>query len=183
MNQLKRHIVYWMVLSSLICCPAVTYCQEHEFNVGLRFQKAVHLYWENGITADYTHPHLWQKRIHLGFSYCTSRLGTAYHSNAIKQDNYLMYCLLNFREEKLWQPVVKLNTGYFYSDMEYKIFEMLPHESALVSLEAGVSIKLKYPIRLSTSLGYNFITGNGMSGPGTLYPVFYQLSLQYVFNL
>jgi len=164
--------------------PISLMSQTHELSVGFRVQKSVHLYWENGFSADYTNTQLHNNQIHIGFSYCTSRLGTAWHSNAIKQDNYLIYGAYQFRKEKVWQPLLKLNTGYFVSDMEFEIFEVLPHQSALLSLEGGIVIKpTNTPIKLNASLGYNFITGNGLSGPGTLYPLFYQFTLQYVFNL
>jgi hypothetical protein len=157
--------------------------QEQELYAGIRLQKAVHLYWENGIAAEYTNSHLWQKRVHLGFSYCTSRLGTAFHSNAIKQDNYLLYGTLNFREKEIIQPIIKLNAGFFYSDMENEIFDVLPHKSMLLSMEAGIGLELKYPIKITASFGYNFISGNGISNPGTLYPFFYQFTMFYVFHL
>ncbi len=180
-----RNIKYLLLLffAVVFCHSPKAQDTEHELNGGLKVQKAVHLYWENGFTVDYTNNHLWQKRVRLGFSYCTSRVGTAFHSNAIKQDNYLVSAALNFRNQQLFQPIVKLNTGFFYSDMEEEIFNVLPHKSALLSFEAGVAIKPKYPVKLMASFGYNFITGDGISGPGTLYPLYYQLSLLYVLNL
>jgi len=150
-----------------------------EFTAGIRLQKTHNLYFENGITADYTCAKLWDKRIHLGFSYVTSRLGTAFHSNALKQDNYLGTLQFNFRRKKILSPIVKLNTGYFYVDLENPIFSDLPHTSALLSIEGGILINLKLPIRIALTFGYNFITGNGLSGPGTLFPLFYQLSISY----
>lgn len=182
MRILDFKFVWVLILASFLVHILPANCQEHEISGGIRVQKAVHLYWENGLTAEYTNSHLWEKRLHIGLTYCTSRLGTAYHTNAIKQDNYLLFATLNFREQKHIQPILKLNTGFFYSDMEYEIFKVLPHKSPLISLETGLGFKLKYPIKLTTSFGYNFITGNGISGPGTLYPFFYQFSLLYVIN-
>ena len=181
-----KHFLNLIIKASIICfitssLPAQS--QNQEVAIGIRLQKAIHLYWENGVNIDYTHQQLWQKRIHAGFSYCTSRWGTAWHSNAIKQDNYLLYAALHLRKGKMWQPMLKINGGYFYSDMEIEMFEVLPHQSPLASVETGLQIQYKYPIRLNLALGYNFITGNGTKGPGTLYPVFYQFTLQYVIHL
>ncbi|MBP8851070.1 MAG: hypothetical protein KBG80_11005 [Breznakibacter sp.] len=67
--------------------------------------------------------------------------------------------------------------------MEYETFKILPHKSPLFSLEGGIAFKLKYPVKLFNSFGYNFITGDGISGPGTLYPFYYQISLLYVVQL
>lgn len=35
----------------------------------------------------------------------------------------------------------------------------------------------KSPLKTSDSLGYNFISDNGINGLGTLYPLFYQFTL------
>jgi hypothetical protein len=150
-----------------------------EFTAGIRLQKTHNLYFENGITVDYTSTKLWDKRIHLGLSYVTSRLGTAFHSNALKQDNYLGTFQFNFRRGKVVSPILKLNAGYFYVNLEDPIFSDLPHTSALLSIESGILINLKLPIRPALSFGYNLITGDGLSGPGTLFPLFYQLSISY----
>lgn len=174
-----KYLLFLFFIGNL-CHSPLAQVTEHELSGGIKVQKAIHLYWENGFAVDYTNNHLWQKRVHLGVSYCTSRLGTAYHSNAIKQDNYLLSAALNFRNKQLLQPIIKLNAGYFYSDMENEIFNVLPHKSPLLSLEAGIAFKPKYPVKLMAAFGYNFITGNGISGPGTLYPFYYQLSLLYV---
>lgn len=183
MKRLVHKIAFALCFISCLCTYLSAQGVDHELNVGVKFQKAIHLYWENGFALDYTNNQLWQKRIRVGLSYCSSRLGTAYHSNAIKQDNYLLSVALNFRNSLIVQPIVQFNCGFFYSDMEYEIFKVLPHKSPLFSLEGGVAFKLKYPIKLSTSLGYNFITGDGISGPGTLYPFYYQISLLYVVQL
>jgi hypothetical protein len=155
----------------------------HEFTAGIRIQKTHNLYFENGLTLDYTNSKLWDRRIHFGFNYFTSRWGTAFHSNALKQDNYLGTIQFNFRREKLLCPFVRLNVGYFFANLESPIFSDLPHTSALLSMEGGILFNLKIPIQPAISFGYNFITGDGLSGPGTLFPLFYQLSINYKFML
>jgi len=152
---------------------------DRDFFAGVRIQKTHQLYFENGITLNYSSNKLWDKRIHLGLSYVTSRLGTAFHSNALKQDNYLASLQFNFRRAKIASPIVKLNAGYFYVDLENPIFSDLPHTSALLSVESGIEMNLKLPIKPQITFGYNFITGDGLSGPGTLFPLFFQLSISY----
>ncbi len=183
MKRLVHKVAFALGFISCLCTCLSAHRADHEFGGGIKFQKAIHLYWENGFTFDYTNNYLWQKRVRIGLSYYTSRLGTAYHSNAIKQDNYLFSVALNFRNSSIIQPIVKLNSGFFYSDMEYEMFKILPHKSPLFSLEGGIAFKLKYPVKLFNSFGYNFITGDGISGPGTLYPFYYQISLLYVVQL
>jgi hypothetical protein len=157
--------------------------QENILSAGIRVQKTHNLYFENGLSIDYTSHHLWDGRIHLGMNYITSRIGTAYHSNAIKQDNYLGTIQYNFRRNKMIVPVVRMNIGFFHADLESPLFSDLPHNSLLLSMEGGIILNLKTPIQPSLSIGYNFITGDGLSGPGTLFPLFYQLSITYKIHL
>ena len=152
-----------------------------EFKAGFRFQKTQKLYWENGITVDFTAKKLWDKRIHFGLSYISSRLGSAINSNAVKQDNILFSTSLHFMHKKQFQPLVRVNLGYFYADYEEEIFDVLQNTSFMFSLEGAISYEFKVPIALSLGTGINLITGNGMDGAATLYPFYYQLSLTYTF--
>jgi len=151
----------------------------YEFGVGVRFQKTQSLYWENGIGADFTSDFLLHRKIHLKMGYASSRMGSAFDSNAIKQDNYLIGADWRFRSEKDLQIFAGVNTGFFHADMEEAQFNVLPHNSMLLSLETGLFYKFKFPLATSLSVGYNLITGDGVNGPGTLFPVFYQMSLFY----
>jgi len=159
----------------------MVWAQSHEINVGVRLQKSLHLYWENGFTLHYAHTGVLRGDLHAGLTYATSRWGSAWHSNAIRQDQYLLSGTYYFRHEKRWQPFIRANTGYFWADMEEAIFEVLPHQSLLLSAEGGIRFRFRTPLRVAPSLGYNFITGDGISGPGTLYPVFYQITMTYAF--
>lgn len=153
--------------------------QNSVLDVGLRLQKSVNLYYENGFTAQYTNNSLYSKRLYFGLSYVTSRLGSAIGSNAIKQDNIFLSTTYYFRPDRILQPFLRLNTGYFYSDLEEEIFDDLPNSSILLSPEAGISVKTNSPLKVGASFGYNLITGDGLKGPGTLYPVFIQSSITW----
>jgi hypothetical protein len=153
--------------------------QSSVLDVGVRLQKTVNLYSENGIAISYSDKGLLADRLYFGASYATSRLGTAFHSNAIKQDNYLVSAAWYFRRGHVIRPFVRANGGYFSADYGEKIFDVLPRSSALLSSDMGFSFQTGLPVKIATSLGYNFITGNGLSGPGTLYPVFYQLTVSW----
>jgi hypothetical protein len=152
---------------------------ENNFSAGLRFQKTHNLYYENGIAFDFANQKLLNNRLHIGFDFVTSRLGSAMISNALKQDNYLVSVGYYFRHEKIINPIIQLNTGFFYADMEEKMFEQIPHKSILLSIEPGIFINFDYPIKAKATIGYNIITGDGMTGPGTIYPLFFQLSIFY----
>jgi hypothetical protein len=153
--------------------------QNPVLDVGFRFQKSVNLYFENGITAKYTNERLFSRQLYFGVSYVSSRLGTAMGTNAIKQDNYMVYSAYYFRSEKRLRPYFQLNTGYFYADYEEEVFDDLPNSSIILSPEAGLSFRTNFPLKISASLGYNLITGDGERGPGTLYPLFLQTSVTW----
>ena len=155
--------------------------QSSILDVGVRLQQTVNLYNENGIGVSYSNIHLKPDRLYFGFSYTTSRLGTALHSNAIRQDNFLVSAAWYFRKHHIIRPLARLNTGYFSADYGDKMFKVLPQKSLLLSADIGICFQTGTPFKVTTSLGYNFITGDGLSGPGTLYPLFYQLTLSWNF--
>ena len=72
------------------------------------------------------------------------------------------------------------NTGCVSADYENPAFDVLPNASLLFSAETGVVYRFKTPhVTLGLSAGYNFINGDGISRPGTLFPVFYKISMFY----
>jgi hypothetical protein len=148
-------------------------------DVGIRMQKSVGLYYENGITAQYTGEKLARQRLYFGLSYVTSRLGTAIGTNAIRQDNILASATFLFWPKSLIRPLVRGNVGYFMAHLGDNMFDDLPDRSLLASGEAGLCVCPDFPLKLYTSIGYNLITGNGVKGPGTLYPVFIQTSITW----
>jgi len=146
---------------------------------GIRIQKTQKLYWENGFTFDMTCSRLWDYRIHFGLSYVSSRLGSAIGTNAIKQDDYIFSAAYHFRALKQLQPILRMNMGYFYADYEDPIFDVLPNTAFIFGFEAGLAYQFDFPLTISLNAGYTLTSGNGTSGPGTLYPIFYQMSAYY----
>jgi len=156
--------------------------QNESLYTGVHFQKTHNFYYENGFSIEYTQQKYLKSKIYIGLIYCTSRLGSAINSFAIKQDNYLFQIGYHFRSNKIVCPVLQLNTGYFYADYGSPIFSDIPHTSILLSVEPGIYINFDYPVKSKVSFGYNFITGKGTSGPGTLFPLYFQCSLFYKIN-
>ncbi len=153
-----------------------------ELKGGILIQKTQKLYWENGFALDFTSPKILDSRVHLGLSYATSRLGSALNSNAIKQDNFLFSMAYYFRHHKQFQPFTRVNLGYFLADYEDPIFDVLPNSAFMNSIDAGLSYCFNAPLTVNLSLGYNLNTGNGTTGPGTLFPVFYQMRIYYTLS-
>ncbi len=150
-----------------------------EVKGGIKLQKAQKLYWENGFSIDLSSQKILDRRLHIEASYVTSRLGSAMGSNAIKQDNFVLSGSYHFRHKNQLQPVIKLNTGYFHADYEEDIFDVLPNSAFLLSLDAGLSYEFNFPLTVNLCAGYNINYGKGISGPGTLYPIYYQMSIYY----
>ncbi|WP_187263845.1 outer membrane beta-barrel protein [Pontibacter beigongshangensis] len=153
--------------------------QQKPLDVGIRFQKTLDMYYENGLTAQYALSERWA----VGAHYISSRLGSAMGSNAIKQDNIFVSGAYLFRPQRSLRPFVRANVGFFRADYEAEIFDNLPNTSPLASLETGLTYPITPPLKVTGSVGYNAITGDGTKGPGTLFPVFYQLSFTWnMFN-
>ncbi|WP_426060492.1 hypothetical protein [Hymenobacter sp. B1770] len=145
----------------------------------MRFQKTLNLYYENGLTVQYRNPGLLSNRLQLGLTYVGSRLGSAIGSNAIKQDNVFLSGAYLFRMRRTVHPFVRANAGWFRADYESDIFKNLTNSSPLLSTELGLLVPTIRRISAEASLGYNLLTGDGSDSPGTLFPIFYQVSLTY----
>ena len=154
--------------------------QAQTLNVGARIQKTQEMYWENGITAQYSFAKFKPNQFFIGFDYVTSRLGSAYNSNAIKQDNYIVSGSWQFNKDKTYHFVTRLNAGYFYSDLEEDIFDGVPNTAFLFSPEIGFTYSSKkLPISLNLGSGYYIITGKEGYSPGTLQPLYFHLDIYY----
>jgi hypothetical protein len=179
----KKIVLSILCIFSVLCLNAQHSSKNNgwpgELKGGIRIQKTQKLYWENGFSFDFTSPKIADSRIHFGLSYVTSRLGSAMGSNAIKQDNYLISSGYYFHHQKQFQPFARINLGYFHADYEEDIFDVLPHKAFLFSIDAGLSYEFEIPLTVSLSAGYNLNSGKGTSGPGTLYPFYYQMSIFY----
>ncbi len=179
----KKIVLSILFIFYFLCLEAQPSClNDHltgELKGGVRIQKAQKLYWENGFSFDFATPKIADSRIHFGATYVTTRLGSALGSNAIKQDNYLISAGYHFRHKKHFQLFTRLNTGYFHADYEEAVFDVLPNTAFLFSIDAGLSYEFMTPLTVNLSAGYNLNSGKGSSGPGTLYPVFYQMSIFY----
>lgn len=177
---MKKIIVIVAIFFTILEFSIAQSSNSYELGVGIRLQKTQKLYWENGLGCDFTSDFLMKKKVHLKLSYASSRLGTALKSNALKQDNYLIGADWRFRSSKNFQIFTGINTGFFHVNTEYEIFDMLPNNSMLLSVETGIFYKFKFPLAVNLSIGYNIISGDGINSPGTLFPVFYQMSLFYL---
>jgi hypothetical protein len=175
--KLFKYVIVLSIVSILSTSNAIA--QTDIINVGIRMQKASGLYWENGFDFEYSNKNILSDNLFFGFSYISSRLGTAFNSNAIKQDNFIFSARYYIRKDKSFRPFSKFNLGYFHADYGSEIFDSLDNTSLTAALELGLSYAMISKLKLSSSFGYNFISGNGIEGPGTLYPIFLQSTISW----
>lgn len=109
----------WIILGTVLVymnLPSVSLAQQSHIDIGLRSQKALGLYLENGFVSQISFDRLADNRLFLGIGFISSRLGSALGSNAIKQDNYQVWLSYYFKNRRKLRPFVSLNSGYFSAD-------------------------------------------------------------------
>ena len=165
---------------SIIVLFACLNLNAQQLNLGVKLQKTHSLYWENGISLQYSLASFKPNQFYVGFDIFSSRIGTAFKSNAIKQESYIGSAVWYIRKNKSFRILTKLNIGFFYADLETEIFDELPNTAILLSPEVGLSYSIKkIPVIINLSSGYNIGLKGGGESPGTLQPLFYSLTLFY----
>lgn len=152
--------------------------------LGIRLQKSHRFYWENGFSAAYRSSKLLHQKLAIGINFLSSQLGTALISNAIRQEQYLMFGAYQLNPStKRIHPYVQFNVGYLKAHLNPAYFQNITNTSWLSSLEIGAASTFQKKMHLKLSMGYNVITGNGSQGVGSIYPLFFQGTAQYVIHL
>jgi len=149
---------------------------------GLCFKKMVGFYWMNGFTVDLSSSKILKEKINVGMNLASSSLGSALGSNAIPVHAVEVYIHKVFMEEKRFRPATGINLGYARANYGSNEFSNIPSSTILLSAEGGLLYEFVFPLRLNLSVGYNFISGNGLKGAGFIYPVFFQMKTLYRFR-
>ena len=74
---MKKKILFILSLFSGIIISQAQTTGNYNLKAGLVFQKTQYLYFENGIGIDYSSEKLLDQKLHLKFTYLSSRLGSA----------------------------------------------------------------------------------------------------------
>jgi hypothetical protein len=174
--------IYIILLVSILCSN-LSYSQDSTINYllegGIRCKKFTGFYWENGITAEFSSKKVLNQKISFGMNIVSSRFGSAFRSNAIPTLEVELSVIKYFRINKDFRPLLRLNFGYAHANYGSSIFNSIPSNSALVSIETGVSYSFFEKYRIIASGGYNIIAGNGLKGLGTIYPIYGQISFLF----
>lgn len=146
-----------------------------DYSLGLRTKKYVGFYYLNGISGDISFQKVMDHKLHFGFNLATSLLGSGLGSNAVTATELELSVSRHFRVHKHFQPLLRLNFGYANANYGDPMFDVLPQNDMLFSFETGFGYVLpvmKNKIKVLASGGYNFISGNGITGLGTVYPIY-----------
>lgn len=148
--------------------------------LGLKFQKSHRMYLENGLSFQYSFSNLKEGNLYFGVDVVSSRVGSAWQTNALKQTNYTITAAWFNRKDKNLQFYGRLAMGIFKANLEYEIFDDLPSSAWIVAPDFGLRYKLpKLPIYFQTGFGYNLPMQSEVKTPGTFQPLNYHFSLYY----
>ncbi len=141
--------------------------------------KAIGFYWESGPTVKVHTP---LRGLSVEGAVYSSALGSAFRSNAVKQTSFLVQADFNWlrKRDRAWFLETGLNVGYFKADYELAIFDVLDSSAPILGLELTTGYRFSQ-IVAETGFGYHSTAGDGLSGPGTLYPFYWQTSIRWRF--
>lgn len=174
-----------LLIVLIILTQSFTFCQDTtktvQIELGLRTKKYVGFYWVNGLSAEFSTYKIAKGSLHLGVNLASSSLGSAFRSNAIPTLETELAIIKYFRYTKSFQPITRLNLGYskaFYG----KGFSNITSNSILCSIEAGFKYTIIKTVSANIYGGYNILTGNGINGLGTIYPIYSGVSLNWLLS-
>lgn len=174
----------YILIILVILFTKITFSQDStsiETEIGIRTKKQVGFYWVNGLTAEWSTPKIAMGSLHFGINITSSILGTAFRSNAIPTLETELSLIKYFRYRKSFQPITRLNLGYskaFYGEG----FSNITSNSILCSIEAGFKYIIISTVSANIYGGYNILTGNGINGLGTIYPIYSGVSLNWLLS-
>lgn len=166
-------LIYMFTINVSLCAS------ESELSLGIKLQKTHKLYYENGINVEYSSSAFLGNKFHSGFSYITSRLGSAFNSNALQQDIFLFHTSYSLLENSIVNPFIKFNAGIIKADYQSSVFDDIDNTMALTSIDLGFSYTPNLPLKAQASLGYNIITSDGTKGVGTVYPLYFNFLVMW----
>jgi hypothetical protein len=168
----------------LLLALGLAWSSDFQCSVGPRFEKTIDLFWENGAEVACSSSSILWSHLGMGASITSTRIGSAFESNALQQEQYLLNARWIFRPQKRVEPYVGINAGWFWLNVENEaLFGWMPHSAPLFAVGAGTSANIFGPVWCSLGVDYHLITGDGNSGPGSLYPCILHASILWRFAL
>ena len=171
-------IISFCLITLLFITTSVAQENNSNIELGVRTKKYIGFYWVNGISAEWNSSKLCSGSLHLGLNIASSSLGSALIGNAIPTLETELSVIKYFRSSKALQPITRINFGFgraFYGAE----FKELTSSGLLCSIETGLQYKIASHYSASLFGGINFLTGNGITGLSSIYPVYYGMCIKY----
>ena len=179
---MKRYLIIALLFFTSVQVSAEEVLPNCRLDAGVRSIKYVGFYWLNGIGAEFSSATIIGHKVQFGVSIVSSLAGSAFLSNALPTTQFEVSVIKHFRHGKVFQPLIRLNTGFAHANFKDSEFDNLQHDAILLSTEFGLSYRMPFmgeKMTLKACLGYNIFSGNGVSGLSTVFPVYSQFSLLY----
>jgi hypothetical protein len=159
------------VAAFLLTAFAPSYGGEGLWSVGVRSEGFIDLEpgqdWVIGPEIGYSDFNLAAHRLQFKAAYLTSRLEQSFRQNLLRQDYFLLSPVWHFGRNRLFDPTVQLDLGYWRYDVESDLFRDLDNDSWVAAAQVGFALNLfQGEFGLFYHLGYNFITPDS----GLIYP-------------
>jgi len=152
------------------------------FSVGVSLKKFAGFYSMGGLCAEASSARLDKGQLFLGLNITSSSLGSAFFNNGIPVIVSEVYARRVLLKQRRVKPFVMLNLGYAKAFPGSDKYNSLTTSALLVSPEAGVACGISSHTSAQGGMGYHITSGNGLKGPGFIYPVCFQLRLLYSFK-
>ena len=122
---------------------APSYGGEGLWSVGVRSEGFIDLEpgqdWVIGPEIGYSDFNLAAHRLQFKAAYLTSRLEQSFRQNLLRQDYFLLSPVWHFGRNRLFDPTVQLDLGYWRYDVESDLFRDLDNDSWVAAARSGAS--------------------------------------------
>jgi len=149
--------------------------------VGPAMRKYVGFYWLNGVSAEWQPKSFRKYKCFLGATLVHSNLGTNLFSKAIPTFNFEISAIRKFTLAKNLSTRIAVNGGYAHANYGNPTFDKIANQAPLVGLDVGVDNQHQQWLMAAT-LGYQGISGTGVKGLATVYPVYLQIKAFYLIS-
>lgn len=128
-----------------------------------------------GPEIGYSDFNLASHRLQLKAAYLTSRLEQSFRPGVTVEDYYLLSPIWHFRRNAFFDPLVKMDLGYYrYDIVNKRIFGALDNDSWIAAMELGLGLNMAQgEYGLDYHLGYNLINPQS----GLIFPIVFGVSL------
>lgn len=151
------------------------------WHIGPVMRKYTGFYWLNGAGAEFHPQSLRKYNCLLGVTLVHSNLGTNLLAKAIPTFNFEIAAIKKFKLTHFLAARVALHGGYAHANYGHATFEKIANQAPLVGLDFGMDYKHKQWLAVAT-LGYQGISGTGVKGLATVFPVYLQIKVLYLIS-